>query len=377
MQNPSFSMNEPPPHKQLRHTDSVQRIRQKRLEQAILVVLIALVALTPFNLAESKITVVPTLLFSILSLITALMLLRKGYAQSAATLTLIVMFVCTAQAMWGGAGLRSSALIGFPVALLFAMIMLGQRAFYLALAAMLGYMAILLWATNNGWRTGLEDSTDYRWLVDYGIILSAASFIIRVLAADLLALLDALHVQMDAATRSRLQAEHLANHDNLTGLPNRRMAEHYFNELWTLSQQDHAGVGLVFVDVDNFKTFNDSHGHDLGDELLRHLGNTISGQLRKSDRLVRIAGDEFLILLSGISKGKDVELILDKVRSAVARPVTIHSETVIPALSMGISLAPEHGENFRELVTMADHAMYQAKAAGRNQYQFFRPKQLK
>ena len=377
MQNPSFSMNEPPPHKQLRHTDSVQRIRQKRLEQAILVVLIALVALTPFNLAESKITVVPTLLFSILSLITALMLLRKGYAQSAATLTLIVMFVCTAQAMWGGVGLRSSALIGFPVALLFAMIMLGQRAFYLALAAMLGYMAILLWATNNGWRTGLEDSTDYRWLVDYGIILSAASFIIRVLAADLLALLDALHVQMDAATRSRLQAEHLANHDNLTGLPNRRMAEHYFNELWTLSQQDHAGVGLVFVDVDNFKTFNDSHGHDLGDELLRHLGNTISGQLRKSDRLVRIAGDEFLILLSGISKGKDVELILDKVRSAVARPVTIHSETVIPALSMGISLAPEHGENFRELVTMADHAMYQAKAAGRNQYQFFRPKQLK
>ncbi|OFE13395.1 hypothetical protein PHACT_09800 [Pseudohongiella acticola] len=370
-------MNEPPPHKQLRHTDSVQRIRQKRLEQAILVVLIALVALTPFNLAESKITVVPTLLFSILSLITALMLLRKGYAQSAATLTLIVMFVCTAQAMWGGVGLRSSALIGFPVALLFAMIMLGQRAFYLALAAMLGYMAILLWATNNGWRTGLEDSTDYRWLVDYGIILSAASFIIRVLAADLLALLDALHVQMDAATRSRLQAEHLANHDNLTGLPNRRMAEHYFNELWTLSQQEHAGVGLVFVDVDNFKTFNDSHGHDLGDELLRHLGNTISGQLRKSDRLVRIAGDEFLILLSGISKGKDVELILDKVRSAVARPVTIHSETVIPALSMGISLAPEHGENFRELVTMADHAMYQAKAAGRNQYQFFRPKQLK
>ncbi len=129
--------------------------------------------------------------------------------------------------------------------------------------------------------------------------------------------------------------------------------------------------------MDNFKTFNDSHGHDLGDELLRHLGNTISGQLRKSDRLVRIAGDEFLILLSGISKGKDVELILDKVRSAVARPVTIHSETVIPALSMGISLAPEHGENFRELVTMADHAMYQAKAAGRNQYQFFRPKQLK
>lgn len=186
-------------------------------------------------------------------------------------------------------------------------------------------------------------------------------------------LLAALHIQMDDATQSKLKAEHLANHDNLTGLPNRRMAEHYFQELLHTSRQEDAGVGLVFVDVDNFKTFNDSHGHDLGDELLRHLGRAISAQLRKSDRLVRIAGDEFLITLSGISKGKDVELIQEKIRGAVAQPVTLRSETLVPALSMGIALAPDHGEDFRDLVTKADHAMYQAKAAGRNRYLFFRP----
>ena len=178
---------------------------------------------------------------------------------------------------------------------------------------------------------------------------------------------------MHDVTRSKLKAEHLANHDNLTGLPNRRMAELYFDELMTSSAQEDTGVGLVFVDIDNFKIINDSHGHHLGDALLRHLGQTINGQLRKSDRLVRIAGDEFLILLPGIVKGQDIEFILDKIYQAVSSPVTLHSETLVPAVSMGVAMAPRHGENFRELLTKADHAMYQAKAAGRNQYQFFRP----
>lgn len=373
MLEPNNKTNQPDPLNQLRHTDPIQQIRTKRIGQGIVVMLLAMSALSLVNFLDNQSVVVTALLFTIIFLLLALLLLRQGHAHKAAALTVFVMFVCVAQAMWGGAGLRSSALTGYPAVLLFAMIMIGKRTFYTALTAMLVYMVVLIFATQQGWRAGTEEPMGYRWLGDYGVILIAAAFIIRVLASDLLALLDALHIQMDDATRSRLQAEHLANHDNLTGLPNRRMAERYFQELLHLSRQEDAGVGLVFVDVDNFKTFNDSHGHDLGDELLRHLGRTISAQLRKSDRLVRIAGDEFLIMLSGISKSKDVELILEKIRGAVAQPVTLRSETLVPALSMGIALAPDHGEDFRDLVTKADHAMYQAKAAGRNRYQFFRP----
>lgn len=373
MLEPHNQNSQPDPLSQTRRTDAIQQIRTRRISQGIMVMLLAICTLSLVNFFDNQSVVVVALLFTIVFLLLSLLLLRNGYPQAAAALTVFVMFVCVAQAMWGGAGLRSSALTGYPAVLLFAMIMLGKRSFYLTLTAMLVYMVFLLYATNNGWRTGLEDATEYRWLGDYGVILLAAAFIIRVLASDLLALLDALHAQMDDVTQSKLAAEHMANHDNLTGLPNRRMAEHYFQELLQKSQQEQAGVGLVFVDVDNFKTVNDSHGHDLGDELLRHLGQTISAQLRKSDRLVRIAGDEFLIMLSDISKGKDVEVILEKIRHAVASPVTIHNETLVPALSMGIVLAPEHGLDFRELVTKADLAMYQAKAAGRNRYQFFRP----
>ncbi len=365
--------NQLDPLNRSRRTDPIQQIRSKRISQGILVMLFAVSTLSLVNFLVGEGVVVIALLFTIVFLLLSLLLLYKGHPQTAAALTVFVIFVCVAQAMWAGAGLRSSALMGYPAVLLFAMIMLGKRTFYMALAAMLLYMPFLLFATQNGWRTGLEDATSYRWLADYGLILIAAAFIIRVLTSDLLALLDALHVQMDDATQSKLRAEHMANHDNLTGLPNRRMAEHYFHELLQQSQKEQAGVGLVFVDVDNFKTFNDSHGHDLGDELLRHLGQTISSQLRRSDRLVRIAGDEFLIMLSNISKGKDVEVILEKIRRAVASPVTIKQATLVPALSMGIALAPAHGHDFRELVTKADHAMYQAKAAGRNRYHFFCP----
>lgn len=361
------------PIKQSRHTDPIQQIRNKRIGQGIMVMLLAVSALSLVNFFDNQSVVVLTLLFTIVFLLLSMILLRTGHPQAAAALTVFVMFVCVAQAMWGGAGLRSSALTGYPAVLLFAMIMLGKRTFYLALIAMLIYMVALLYATNNGWRTGLEDATEYRWLGDYGVILLAAAFIIRVLAADLLALLDALHAQMDDVTQSKLRAEHLANHDNLTGLPNRRVAEAYFQELLTSSQQEETGVGLVFVDVDNFKAINDTHGHHLGDALLRHLGQTIGSQLRKSDRLVRIAGDEFLILLPGIAKGNDVEYLLDKIHQAVSSPVTLHSETLVPAVSMGVALAPQHGKEFHDLLTKADSAMYRAKAAGRSQYQFFQP----
>lgn len=354
-------------------TDSVLRTRSRRIAQAIVIMLLCVGALALVNLFNAQSVVVPTLVFTMVFLSLSLFLLHRGHASVAAAITVFVMFVCIAQAMWGGAGLRSSALMGYPAVLLFAMIMIGKRAFYLALGAMLVYMVLLLFASQQGWRQGTEDAQGYRWLFDYGIILCAAAFIIRVLATDLLMLLEALSTERDALAQSRLRAEHLANHDNLTGLPNRRMAEQYFEELLQQSQLAAAGVGLVFVDVDNFKVINDSHGHQSGDELLRHLGKTIGGQLRKSDRLVRIAGDEFLILLPGINSAENIEQILEKVYLAVATPVIIDGETLVPALSMGIALAPEHGNSFKGLLKKADQAMYQAKAAGRNRYQFFEP----
>ena len=353
--------------------DDIAKVRSRRIGQTITVLLTAVFALAFVNLANSQPVIVPVLMFALVFLSLSLLLLRIGYAQPAALMTVVVMFVCIAQAMWTGSGLRSSALLAYPAVMLFAMIMISKRAFYLTYAAMMLYMAFILHANVQGWRASPENMLSYRWFLDYGIILSAATFVIRVLATDLLALLTTLRLEMHEVTKSKIAAEHMAHHDNLTGLPNRRMAELYFREMLKQSKQDSSGLGLIFVDIDNFKRVNDTYGHQCGDDLLRHIGKAISSQLRKTDRLTRIAGDEFLILLPGVNNSADIESILQKVSTTVRDPVTINGENLTPALSMGIALAPQHGSDFRELLQKADTALYKAKAAGRDQYQFFDP----
>ena len=149
-------------------------------------------------------------------------------------------------------------------------------------------------------------------MLDFGILLTATTFVMRVLATDLLAMLAALRVEMAEASQSRIAAEHLANHGTLTGLPNRRMAEQYFSDMFDQAMQERSGMALIFMDVDSFKDVNDSHGHQCGDDLLKHIGEVINSQLRRTDRLTRIAGDEFLILPPGVSISHEVEAILRK-----------------------------------------------------------------
>lgn len=275
--------------------------------------------------------------------------------------------------MWDGSGLRSAAVIAYPAVLLLAMVMVGTRSFYVISASMFLFIVILSVATMNGWRPGTEVTRGYLTMIDHLVVLAGSTFLIRVLASDLLLLLERLRQELVVVEQSKLAAEHLANHDNLTGLPNRRMAEQLFNDVLEQSLADESTLAFVFLDIDNFKQINDSLGHARGDALLQHLTKTISEQLRRSDKLIRIAGDEFLILIGGLHEGANVEPVLNKIVNAVATPVGLDGVSITPSISMGVTLAPEHGTDFASLLHHADVAMYQAKAAGRGRYEFYRP----
>jgi diguanylate cyclase len=355
----------------MRLRDDIELIRSTRTKQFVIVAIMMMSLLAVINVLTLQTAIFYTLLACLAALIISLPMLRKGHTTAAAYLVVTVLFIGIAHAMWASSGLRSSALIGFPGVLLLCLVIIGLRSFYVAYIAMVLYMIVLSWATINGYREGSENMRGYFTTVDFVVILSGATLIIRVLGADLMNMLNQLQMELQLVTHSKTKAEHLANHDNLTGLPNRRMAEHYFQSMLSHSEVEQAGVAMVFVDVDKFKTINDSHGHQTGDDLLKHLVKTINSQLRHSDRLVRIAGDEFLILLPGIRSQADVKNILDKIYDSVQKPVTISGETLVPALSMGVVMAPAQGEDFRLLMTYADQAMYKAKANGRNQYFFY------
>jgi len=356
----------------LRLQGDIEEIRNRRIQQFVLVCILLLVTLSIVAVLSAQISIMVYMMICVVLLCGTLLLLLRGQTTLASHIILAVTLFCIFQSMWDGSGLRSAAVIAYPAVLLLAMVMVGPRSFYVVSVSMLLYIVILSVATMNGWRTGTEVTRGYLTMIDHLAVLAASTFLIRVLASDLLLLLARLRQELVDVEQSKLAAEHLANHDKLTGLPNRRMAEQLFVDVIGQSQAENASVGFVFVDVDNFKQINDSMGHARGDALLQHVTETITQQLRRSDKLVRIAGDEFLILVGGLRATDDLKRVLDKIIQAVATTVVLDGVSIKPSISMGVAIAPEDGDDFSSLLHHADVAMYKAKAAGRGRYEFYR-----
>jgi len=170
-----------------------------------------------------------------------------------------------------------------------------------------------------------------------------------------------------------------ANYDSLTGLPNRSFCLERLNvEIKNLAfTQTH--LALLFIDLDRFKYVNDTWGHHCGDELLKLAAKRLNESIRETDIVARFGGDEFVVILSGISKKVDIERVTKNILNSLSIPFhlsdrvdSISHEAVVSA-SIGITVAPEDGKSVDLLLKNADTAMYQAKDSGRNAYQFFVP----
>jgi diguanylate cyclase (GGDEF)-like protein/PAS domain S-box-containing protein len=163
----------------------------------------------------------------------------------------------------------------------------------------------------------------------------------------------------------------MAHHDALTGLPNRILLRERFGQAVAHARQDQGRVALLFLDLDRFKTINDSLGHPVGDDLLRRLGERLRRCVRPQDTVCRQGGDEFLILLGGIRERREVEEIVQRILGGTAQPFTWQGLTLPTSCSIGVAMFPEDGEDFDALLKRADIAMYQAKSAGRNGFHFY------
>jgi diguanylate cyclase (GGDEF)-like protein/PAS domain S-box-containing protein len=166
------------------------------------------------------------------------------------------------------------------------------------------------------------------------------------------------------------QLRELAYYDSLTGLPNRRLLEDRLRQALGVAERDGATLALFFIDIDHFKRVNDSLGHTAGDELLCAVAERLGTVVRKIDSLGRLGGDEFIALLPGVSAAEAAE-VASRMIKAFAEPFRLgeHDLTVTP--SFGISLYPGDGKDFETLLKNSDTAMYRAKEAGRNGFQFY------
>lgn len=182
---------------------------------------------------------------------------------------------------------------------------------------------------------------------------------------------DALQAQIAARTQAELHAQHLADHDALTGLPNRRLLEDRLARAIVSSQRNGRQSAVMFVDLDRFKAVNDALGHAAGDLVLKEMAQRLVGQLREADTVCRIGGDEFVVVLPEIKHASDAAQVARKVLEQLSRPVPYEGRELTVTPSIGISVYPSDGEDAAALIRNADAAMYHAKDRGRANFQFF------
>ncbi len=170
------------------------------------------------------------------------------------------------------------------------------------------------------------------------------------------------------------QAYKLAQHDILTGLPNRALLNQRLRQIVAQAARDAQQVACLFLDFDHFKRINDTLGHDAGDQLLQAVAQRLTNAVRESDTVARLGGDEFVIILPGLDAAKatfEIMAVLTRVREAFLASFRLGEQTPTLTCSIGVSLYPIDADDPGELIKQADTAMYAAKDAGRNAYRFF------
>jgi diguanylate cyclase (GGDEF)-like protein len=164
----------------------------------------------------------------------------------------------------------------------------------------------------------------------------------------------------------------IANNDELTGLPNRRLLEDRIAQAIKSAVRTWQIVAVLFLDLDNFKTVNDTFGHPVGDQLLKLVATRLKGLLRVEDTVARVGGDEFIILLSNLTSELQAITMAEKVVKVLTDPFQVEGVSLKIGVSVGVSLYPEHDVNEKNLIKYSDSAMYAAKRQGRNCYVLYR-----
>lgn len=165
--------------------------------------------------------------------------------------------------------------------------------------------------------------------------------------------------------------EYLAQHDHLTGLPNRMLLHDRISHAIGQAERHNKKVAIIFLDLDNFKNINDSVGHNTGDTVLVQAAQRLKKTIRKGDTLARHGGDEFIIVMEDFNSEQDISILCKKLLKSIKTKFRVNGECYFLGVSIGISVYPDHGRTVSDLISKADMAMYKAKADGKNGFKFY------
>lgn len=193
-------------------------------------------------------------------------------------------------------------------------------------------------------------------------LLSGAALLVGVIVAA---------VVLRYTIRISREREHLAIHDVLTGLPNRRLFMDRLEQALVHARRHKTLIGVLFIDLDNFKRVNDTLGHAVGDQLICDVAKRLRAAVREEDIVARLGGDEFVVVISEVNEVAQILRVVDKILAVMGAPYQISERELFNSCSIGISVYPTDGVNSSDLLKNADTAMYHAKSSGKNRYHLY------
>ncbi len=296
---------------------------------------------------------------------------RRSGTASANLVFIWMLAVILTSIIWVNQGPYDEALMAYPTLVVAAAMLFTGKQFLGLFAFLLTALVSLNIASMVGWANFSAGIPGPSRPIDMLSILIASAAAGWVLANDMRQVIRRLRVEIARVRDSEANFANLALHDGLTQLPNRALARQRMDAAIVQGREQGAMVVVLFIDVDDFKTINDSLGHSVGDEFLQHVAKRLGAAVRDGDTVSRQGGDEFLVVLPDIRDLNAVSAIANQILQSISLPIEVRGMQLLTSASIGIAVFPHDGSEYESVLKCADLALYQAKDAGRNTFRFF------
>ncbi|TDK67238.1 putative bifunctional diguanylate cyclase/phosphodiesterase [Sapientia aquatica] len=348
-------------------------LQRNRLIQIILAILCAVGCVILINFVNQNWPTVWMLLVLSACMLVALILARANRITLAAMFTVITLTIVMGLMSFAFDGIYDATISAFPAILVFAAMFATLRLFVGLLTFIILILSTVVWVNITGVHVNVVAPVSIMSLVNVVAILMATAFFVWKLASDLRIAVARLETENERIRDALTHIDTLAHNDALTGLPNRLLARARFEQAVELAKRGNDKIALLYLDLDNFKTINDSLGHIAGDQLLCEVATRLKQTIRASDTASRQGGDEFLVIVAGQAEQESVATVAVKIIDLLSEYFSVNGMEISVTCSLGISMYPDDGQDFDALLKHADIAMYQAKERGRNGFQFYDP----